>query len=198
MLEAEVRDMLRIRLLEVGAAEQTVDEFWVPFTNARADLVAVGSSLDGFEIKTSRDTLRRLPRQALAYGRVFDTCTAVVDERHRDAALVTLPDWWGITVIHSSGGMNLVTWREAKANPEVDRTTLVRLLWRDEAAAALVRLGRQVAADASRDAMWEELLECAPVDVVRRIVREAILRRDPAQARIPTRRFTARALVADE
>jgi hypothetical protein len=199
MLEQEVRDALRSQVLDGSAAEQTVDEFWMPCTNARADLVAVGSSLDGFEIKTSRDTLRRLPRQALAYGRVFDTCTAVVDERHRDAAVTILPDWWGITVIHSSEGMDLVAWREARANPEVDPATIVRLLWRDEAASALARLGREVTARTSRGAMWEELLTCADVDDLRLIVRQAIIRRNPARARIPTRRFKpAGAAAADE
>lgn len=191
MLEKAVRDVLRGKILDGGTAEQTVDEFWVPCTNERADLVAVGSSLEGFEIKTCRDTLRRLPRQALAYGRIFDTCTAVVDDKHRDAALEMLPEWWGISIVHSNGGVELATLRRTQPNPGVDPATLVRLLWRDEAASALAGLGIDAAVGASRAAMWDELLRCTVFDDLRRIVRQAILRRDPARARIPSRRFTA-------
>jgi hypothetical protein len=56
-------------------------------------MVVVGRSLDAFEIKSERDTLRRLPRQALAYERLFDRCTLVLAERHSDHPAAMLPEW---------------------------------------------------------------------------------------------------------
>jgi hypothetical protein len=63
--EKVVRDALRSHVLaEVAGARDTVDEFWVPRSNERADIAVLGRWMDGFEIKTERDTLSRLPRQA--------------------------------------------------------------------------------------------------------------------------------------
>src|SRR5262249_24594293 len=70
--EAVVRDSLRQELLaRRPELSETYYEFWVPRTNERADVAALGSSLWGFEIKTDRDTLSRLPRQVEAYSRLF-------------------------------------------------------------------------------------------------------------------------------
>ena len=55
--------------------------------------------MSAFEIKTERDTLRRLPRQATAYARLFDQCTVVVAERHVAAAMEMLPMWWGVIAV---------------------------------------------------------------------------------------------------
>src|SRR3954451_13577948 len=100
VLETVVRDALRAHVLTtIAGAQGAVDEFWVPRSNERADIAVIGTHIDGFEIKTERDTLRRLPRQAGAYARLFDRCTAVVADRHRDAAEQLLPKWWGLTAV---------------------------------------------------------------------------------------------------
>ena len=38
--------------------------------------------------------------------------------------------------------------------------------------------------------MWEELLDLADIDMLKSVVREALIRRDPNLARISSRRFT--------
>src|SRR5207244_95753 len=96
-----------------------------------------------FEIKSEHDTLRRLPRQADAYGRVFDRCTAVLAERHRDGAVALLPEWWGITTVSVNGHVAFDDARKARPNPRIDPEVLVRLLWREEVGAALSGLGQQ-------------------------------------------------------
>jgi hypothetical protein len=135
--------------------------------------------MDGFEIKTERDTLRRLPRQAIAYGRLFDRCTVVVAERHAEGADRTLPEWWGITTTRVNGSVRFTSVRAAKANPELDPEVLVRLLWRDEAMAALVGLGYDPDSRAPRASLWRQLLSVATLTQLRRAVREAIVHRDP-------------------
>jgi hypothetical protein len=188
--EAAIRDALRERLLAaIAGARDTVDEFWVPRSNERADLAVIGRSMDGFEIKTERDTLRRLPRQVAAYGRLFDRCSVVVAEKHRDDAQVMLPAWWGITTVHVNGGVSFTEIRKARSNPAVDPEILVRLLWKEEAVIALMKLGHAPDECASRGALWRDLLAAATLAQLRGAVRRAILNRDPARARITTRRF---------
>jgi hypothetical protein len=186
--EADVRHSLRVEVL-AGAAPsaEAVFEFWVPLSNERADVAVIGTTMDGFEIKTERDTLKRLPRQASAYTRVFDRCHIVLAHRHVDGALEIVPPWWGVQVIDD--GLTFVTLREAEHNRNVDPETLVRLLWRDEAYVALCELGTVPEPRTSRFRLWEMLLALLDVDSLRRVVRETLLSRDAGQARIPSRRF---------
>ncbi|MGH3299540.1 MAG: sce7726 family protein, partial [Trebonia sp.] len=98
--EATVRESLRDEVVaSVPGLSETIYEFWVPRTNERADLAAIGPAMWGYEIKTAQDTLRRLPRQVEAYNRLFDHCTVVLAERHLKAALTIVPEWWGVAVI---------------------------------------------------------------------------------------------------
>jgi hypothetical protein len=188
--EAIVRDALRKRaLVAITGARDTVDEFWVPRSHERADLAVIGQFMDGFEIKTERDTLRRLPRQVEAYGRLFDRCSVVVAEKHRDEAATMVPAWWGITTVHVNGAVSFAEIRPPQRNRAIDPEILVRLLWKEEAITALMKLGAPPGEGASRGVLWRALLEAASVSQLRSAVRRALLSRDPARARIATRRF---------
>jgi hypothetical protein len=192
--EAVVRNALRVRVLTaINRACETVDELWVPRSHERADLAVIGQSMDGFEIKTERDTLRRLPRQIDAYGRLFDRCSVVVAQKHHDQAAQMLPVWWGITTAHVNGGVSFTEIRQPQRNPSIDPEILVRLLWKEEATIALMKLGAPPDEGASRGVLWRALLEAASLSQLRSAVRRALLNRDPARARIATRRFTAAA-----
>lgn len=188
--ESAVRHLLRHELLATASEpSEAVYEFWVPTTNARADVAVIGARIDGFEIKTERDTLKRLPRQAEAYTRLFDRCHAVLARQHVDNAIKMLPPWWGVLVIATDGGPNFVRVREGDPNQGVDPETLVRLLWRDEAYAALCGLGVSPDPRAGRFRLWELLLSLLDLEALKLVVRKALLHRDPARARIPSQRF---------
>lgn len=188
--EKLTRNALRPRVLTcTTGAREAVDEFWVPRSNERADIAVIGRTLDAFEIKTASDTLRRLPRQVEAYGRLFDRCTLVVAEKHFDRASLMLPEWWGITAVAVNGSVTFRTERKPQQNPSVDPETLVRLLWRDEVVQALVSLGSALDHRRSRSALWAELLRRTSLRELRRMVLHALIHRDPARARFPTRRF---------
>jgi hypothetical protein len=190
LTEAVVRHSLREKMLASSQAPaEAVYEFWVPRTHERADVAVIGEMIQGFEIKTDQDTLKRLPRQTEAYARLFDRCHAVLAPRHVDQALTILPPWWGILVIEPDGGPSFRFVREADVNNGVDPETLVRLLWREEAHAALCALGARPAPRAGRSQMWELLLAVLGLDGLKQVVREALLRRDPTRARIPSQRF---------
>ena len=80
-------------------------------------------------------------------------------ERRVDAAAAIVPEWWGITTVCVNGSVTFTCERKPRRNPAIDPTTLVRLLWRDEAMAALLDLGRRrPEVRASRSSLWDEIL----------------------------------------
>jgi hypothetical protein len=190
--EAIVRD--RLRALMVVSAEtpnEAIYEFWIPESGERADVVFVGAHLSAFEIKAEGDSLKRLPRQAGAYGRLFDYCTIVVAGRHVAPAMEMLPEWWGVIGILSHQGVpSFEPLRSGTPNHGVDPETLVRLLWREEVRAVLSALGHEPDTRASRASMWRHLLSLIELDRLKEVVRRTLLGRDPNLARIPTRRFS--------
>lgn len=137
-----------------------VDEFWVPVTKERADLVHLDESLHAYEIKTARDSLKRLPRQADAYARLFSRCTAVVDARHVDQACKMLPTWWAVWTVSGGRRLTFQIVREGGPNPETDVNVLVRLLWREEVREALQSFGIEAEGRSTRAAMWNTLMDC--------------------------------------
>lgn len=166
---------------------ELIYEFWIPRSYERADLAVVGTMMMGFEIKSGRDSLKRLPRQISAYSRIFDHCHAVLAPRHVQAALEMLPPWWGVQV--ADDDMRFRSLRKAELNAGVDPETLVRLLWRNEAYAALCDLGQRPDSGAGRFHMWELLVSVLDLEHLKRVVRDSLLRRDPSKARMPSRRF---------
>jgi hypothetical protein len=166
---------------------EAIFEFWVPQSNTRADVAVVGATMDGFEIKTERDSLKRLPRQADAYTRVFDFCHVVLAQRHVEGALGMLPQWWGVLTIGEDLSFTVV--RGPKVNSGVDPETLVRLLWRDEAYAALCDLGAAPDPRAGRFGMWELLLALLDIDRLKQVVRHALLLRSLSRDRVRSQPF---------
>jgi hypothetical protein len=191
--EATVRESLREEVVaRLPGLSETIYEFWVPRTNERADIVAIAASLWGFEIKTDRDTLNRLPRQVEAYSRLFDRCMIVLAESHLDAALAVVPEWWGAAVILTDPmPLSFRVVRPARPNLGVDPETLVRLLWRDEVRYILSAFGAEPDPGASRASMWQHLLSLVDLDGLKEAVRNALLARDLNLVRFPTRRSSA-------
>jgi hypothetical protein len=177
MAEAAVRSALRDHLLAGNSGAEALDEFWIPRSHERADVAVIGRMMAAYEIKTDRDTLRRLPRQADAYGRIFDRCTAVVAAKHAAAATEMLPEWWGVTEVSVNGSVSFHEKRAARPNPGVDPEILIRLLWRAEVVDALARLGVHTEARATRSSLWLELLRVADLTKLRAIVRRALVHR---------------------
>ncbi len=171
-----------LRPFAIATAEdpraRVIEEFWTPASHERADLAVVGDLLHGYEIKSAADTLRRLPRQAAAFGRVFDRCTAVIAAKHESRANELLPTWWGLVLVEPGHKLTFRVQRSAQPNQGVDATLIVRLLWRDEASQILSGLGVQPDVRGGRSAMWTQLLESLPAKAVREEVRKALRTRE--------------------
>jgi|SRR5271157_3247182 len=143
----------------------------------RVDLAVVNGSLHGFEIKSDRDTLKRLARQAETYNKVLDFITVVVGERHAEQAMRVSPQWWGIQFAKRDwrDGVHLIQVREPAENPSPDKLAITKLLWREEAITLLEQLG---AADGFRSRprsfVYSRLAEVAGIDAVRSYVRSRL------------------------
>jgi hypothetical protein len=118
------------------------EELGVQHGLSRIDLAVVNGELHGFEFKSDKDTLARLPEQAESYGRVFDRVTLVVGESHLLHALEIAPDWWGIRVARMKcSRVQFSDLKHAISNPCRDPASIVALLWRDEALSLLEEFG---------------------------------------------------------
>jgi len=139
----------------------------------RVDVAVVNGALSGFELKSARDTLRRLPQQVNTYSRVLDYATLVVAENHRDHAVALLPDWWGVYIAREDDVTTVLgVERESRRNESVDAMSLAQLLWRDE---ALEELDQRDAARGVRSKprwqVWQRLATVVEIDELRDVVR---------------------------
>lgn len=144
---------------------------------ARVDAAVVNGALSGYEIKSERDTLVRLPSQIDVYGRVLDYAFLVVASRHLVAANRLIPQWWGILIAAATPdrGVNLEMLREGTFNHLVEPSAVAELLWRDEALAIAKRYGiDEGIRTKTRDVVWKRLATELDLVVLRSEVRLAL------------------------
>ena len=122
-----------------------IEELGVKHGAARIDVAVVNGVLHGYEIKSDRDTLLRLPEQMHIFNSVFDQMTLVVGKSHLYESINIVPDWWGITVVKMKSTDDSVGFyeiRKARKNTAEKRPAVTKLLWRDEALQILEGLGK--------------------------------------------------------
>lgn len=139
--DPEIRAVLKSRLQTKHALEPdtvVVEELGLCQGQVRVDMAVVNGVLHGYEIKSDCDTLRRLPNQVVAYGKVLDRATLVVGVRHLNEAIGQVPTWWGVMKAEATAkGLRLKEVRPGRKNPSRDPRMMAELLWRDEALALL-------------------------------------------------------------
>lgn len=121
-----------------------VEELGLRHGLARVDIAVVNGIIHGYELKSDKDNLKRLPHQIEIYNSVLDKVTLVAGQRHVDEAIELVPDWWGIKIarLKSRCGLEFETYRRARRNPSVDPLSVCKLLWRDEALTLLDEIGK--------------------------------------------------------
>jgi len=181
MKDRQIRDGLRAQLASAHAGDPDtliLDELGIATGRGRADVVVINGRLDGYEIKSERDSVRRLRGQARIYSRVFDRATIVVAPSHLRSVRRIVPSWWGIEVVR----VNLLNQpefepvRSAKANPRYDRFVLAQMLWRDEVVAILenrMKLEPRERRLPRRD-LWRLLVGAVSLRELRRLVRQQL------------------------
>ncbi|MGM0694832.1 MAG: sce7726 family protein [Pseudomonadota bacterium] len=180
MRDRDVRESVWSWLEKVhGEDENTLmlDELGILNGSTRIDIAVVNGEMTGFELKSEKDTLERLPAQRDLYNLVLDRVSLVVAETHQKEAIKIIPDWWGVWIAHPSkcGGVEVSQEREALANQMLDAETICSFLWRNEALEILERYGAARGVKSkSRDIIYRRLSEELTLDTVRREVRTAL------------------------
>ncbi len=96
--DAQIRKLLLPFVRSEYTAPDTIvlEEFALYGGINRADIAALNGVSHGYEIKSDRDTLIRLPQQVASYNDVFERATLVTSDRHLSSAKKIIPKWWGI------------------------------------------------------------------------------------------------------
>jgi hypothetical protein len=184
MRDRDIRTVLRDRLeKEYGqdADARILDELGVCQGSVRIDMAVVNGSLNGYEIKSERDTLVRLPHQCEHYSKVFDHVTLIVGPSYFPAVRDVVPSWWGLMVAQptETGTPELVSKRSAKKNPSLDAYAIAQLLWRDEALDVLHEFGLvEGYRTKTRKQIWQALADYLRLDELRDKVRSKLVSRE--------------------
>ena len=171
-----LRRILHNRLVALGDISQGdvfIYELGLCRGNARVDLAVVGDELHGYEIKSERDSLRRLNAQAEFYNRVFDRVTLVCTDKHTGKALSIIPSWWGVLrVVPTTQDPRIEFVRLGRRNPSRDIRAMAEFLWSDEASALLEqRNAARGLRGKPRAALWDRICELFSIDEVAASVR---------------------------
>jgi hypothetical protein len=174
--DSDIRAVLRSRLFLKHPDEAdtvVIEELGLCRGQVRVDVAVVNGLLHGYEIKSDRDSLRRLGVQVEVYGKVFDQATLVVGNRHLAEALDIVPTWWGVLHVHPTAeGLHVKTVRRARKNPGRDPRALVELLWLDDAIALLEeRNGARGVRGKPRRIVWDRVCDHFGVDEIAASVR---------------------------
>ena len=181
--EQGIRSALRqnyLRHLKGRHDTLVVDELGLAHARGRVDMAVITRHVHGYEIKSSGDTLRRLPRQLEVFRKSLQTLTLVVDAAHFRAIAGSVPKWCGILLV-TFGPRGAVQFRrvqQRRLNPDLDPFMLAHLLWRGEAQAALEQRGVS-ARDlrGSRLDLYRLLLEKVTVPELTALIRRSMLQR---------------------
>lgn len=183
MRDLDVRIALRRELSRQHAGDDRtliVEEMGVWSGSVRVDIAVVNGELQGFEIKSAKDTLSRLCAQEALYSQVFDRVTLVIGDKHLQKAMALVPTWWGITIATSDDNntVSLSSYRASETNPALNALQVARLMWRDEMIDILERhsLLRGLKS-ANVEKLRHKAIEALAPDLLRLEVRETLKRR---------------------
>jgi hypothetical protein len=184
----EIRPALRAQLrAKYSRQPDTVitEELGLCRGRVRVDLAVVNGLLHGYEIKSDRDSLRRLDMQVDFYGRVLDRATVVVGERHLAQVLEQVPPWWGVMrLVAGRRHVGFKTVRSGQRNPGGDPRALVELLWLSDGLALLEeREAARGVRGRPRRFVWDRVCEHFTFEEIAAAVRTQLKARAANQAR---------------
>ena len=188
--DAEIRAVLLGRLRERHREEASVaflEELGLCRGQVRVDVAVVNGSIHGYEIKSDRDSLRRLAGQAAVYGMVLDRATLVVGEKHVTEAVAAVPVWWEVQVVTARGSeIRVKRLRRGRKNPARNARALVELLWLEDAQALLAaRDGLRGYRRRPRREVWDRICALYALDEIAGAVREQLKARSTKRSSQP-------------
>jgi len=182
LADTDIRPALKARLLAEHSSDSStvlLEELGLCRGQVRIDLALVNGQLHGFEIKSDRDSLRRLASQADIYSKVFDQTTLVVGPRHLADALELIPCWWEVWLVESTlDGPTFKTIRPGTKNFRLEPRMLVELLWLETAVALLNNRGLARGIKGKpRCVVWDRICEEIDTQDIAQAVREQLRNR---------------------
>lgn len=187
MRDIEIREAL-IRWIRGQHSDPASDRIWSEFAlcigAARVDVCLVNGALSGYEIKSPRDNLDRLPTQVDHYGRVLDFATIVTTSKHLPKVRSAVPSWWGIIEVRSNAGtIEFIVRRKGRRNVRTDPFSVAQLLWRDEAYRELEHRGvHSGLSRGTRWDIWDRLVATLSSNELSEVVRTQLKARPPREA----------------
>ena len=155
-----------------------VDELSLCQGIVRVDIAVINGSINGYEIKSEKDTLERLSVQMEYYSKVLDKVTVVVGECHLDELKSIIPDWCGIKIAEKkrTGNVSIRQLKKPKQNPDIIPYHVAQLLWKNEVLEILTEFGLEKGyLSKPREILWKRLSESLPLyrlqDYVRRYLK---------------------------
>lgn len=152
--DKEIRERLIKKLNKINSRHEyrIINELGICDGNARVDIAVANGRLCGYEIKSDKDTLERLPSQIEAYNKTFDKITIVVGKKFEDKIQNYIPEFWGIEVayINKIGNISIKRLRAAKLNKNIESKAILELLWKDELKELLLKHGIKTTSNKNR------------------------------------------------
>ena len=162
-----------------------VDELGLAHAKVRIDIAVINGCVHGYEIKSSADTLERLPAQLVLYEKCLGRLTVVCAPKHTEEVIKSVPKWCGVVEAEKGprGGIALSTVRRDRANPNIEPDQLAHLLWRGEAIELLSRyVPSQKILRQSRAQLYRHLAELMTIEQLTKSIREFMLARQEWRA----------------
>lgn len=153
-----------------------INEFGICEGRSRIDIAVVNGILSGYEIKSEKDTLERLPAQVEYYGKVFDEMTIVTGKNHLNKILGIVLCWWNIKIAEQVGKeLRVHDYRKGEKNGNIDSYAVAQLLWKDEIIDILKNLGiAKGVLGKPREFAWKRFSSALDPSEVCLIVRECL------------------------
>ena len=185
MNDRDIRAVLKYELFRRYTNDKdtlVLEELGLRHGAVRIDLVVVNDRIHGYEIKSDRDSLRRLPDQIRVYSSVMDRVTLVVGYRHAYDALRMVPEWWGVKLAEKKKGNGAIVLSDARSprdNPGVDLNSVVALLWRNEALSILEEMeSAKGVRSKTRTDIYRRLVEVSKPEYLRAKIRQQLKSRE--------------------
>lgn len=183
MKDIDIRNSLKESILMkyINDSESLViDEFNISLGTVRADVAVVNGVLHGYEIKSEKDTLKRLENQICEYNKFFEFVTIVTCEKFSEKVLFSLPEKCGVIIAQNKKGKIIFKHiRKAKKNKDLDKITLAKALWKDEITDILEKINYKKGFKSKSkpflyEILSEQFTEKELVEIVKRKIKDRI------------------------
>ena len=147
----------------------------------RVDIAVINGAISGYEIKSDRDTLNRLPGQVALYDLVLDAAWVVTTNRYAARVEAHISPWWGVLGVERQANetvafhiLRSAAWNDTKQEP----MAIAQLLWRDEALEELQAIdAHRGLSRATRWGVWERLVDSMELADLKATVRRRLKER---------------------